>query len=411
VTDAVFGAVRRLLSSPTRGPRIAVVLGRLLGLAFVVCFATGLFSHLLQDPLPGMRFPTDPPWIYQATQGIHVTAGIACFPLILGKLYAVYPRLFDSPPVRSFPHLLERASIALFVAASLVEITIGLVNTFQWYPWPFPFRQVHFALAFVVIGSLAVHIGVKLPVIARYWTRDRADRAEREEAAAESPAYAGGITGRVQRAIDGLPHESGSPADGRIARRGFLAAIGLSALAVVVLTAGQSARILDPVNLFAPRKAGVGPNALPVNRTAAAAQVEAAAVGPDWRLEVAGGTRPLSLSRGDLLALDQSAAELPIACVEGWSQQAQWTGVPIRALARMAGIPAGTALRITSLEKEGGYRVMEMGPEYADDERTLVALTVNGETLDLDHGYPARIIAPGRPGVLQTKWLQRIEAL
>ena len=34
-----------------------------------------------------------------------------------------------------------------------------------------------------------------------------------------------------------------------------------------------------------------------------------------------------------------------------------------------------------------------------------------GEVLDIDHGYPARIIAPGRPGVLQTKWLDRIEVL
>ncbi|MBU2076234.1 MAG: molybdopterin-dependent oxidoreductase, partial [Actinobacteria bacterium] len=27
------------------------------------------------------------------------------------------------------------------------------------------------------------------------------------------------------------------------------------------------------------------------------------------------------------------------------------------------------------------------------------------------HGYPARLIAPNRPGVLQTKWLSRLEAV
>ena len=42
---------------------------------------------------------------------------------------------------------------------------------------------------------------------------------------------------------------------------------------------------------------------------------------------------------------------------------------------------------------------------------SLVALTLNGETLDLDHGFPARVIAPGRPGVLQTKWLSSIEVM
>ena len=41
---------------------------------------------------------------------------------------------------------------------------------------------------------------------------------------------------------------------------------------------------------------------------------------------------------------------------------------------------------------------------------TLVALQLNGSPLDIDHGYPARLIAPNRPGVLQTKWLIRIES-
>jgi DMSO/TMAO reductase YedYZ molybdopterin-dependent catalytic subunit len=35
----------------------------------------------------------------------------------------------------------------------------------------------------------------------------------------------------------------------------------------------------------------------------------------------------------------------------------------------------------------------------------LVALRLNGAVLHLDHGYPCRLIAPNRPGVLQTKWL------
>jgi len=29
----------------------------------------------------------------------------------------------------------------------------------------------------------------------------------------------------------------------------------------------------------------------------------------------------------------------------------------------------------------------------------------------MDHGYPARMIAPGRPGVLQTKWLSKLEVM
>ncbi|MGI8955066.1 MAG: molybdopterin-dependent oxidoreductase [Nocardioidaceae bacterium] len=29
--------------------------------------------------------------------------------------------------------------------------------------------------------------------------------------------------------------------------------------------------------------------------------------------------------------------------------------------------------------------------------------------MTLDHGYPCRIIAPNRPGVLQTKWVTKLE--
>ncbi|MGA1838755.1 molybdopterin-dependent oxidoreductase [Herbiconiux sp. 11R-BC] len=431
---------------------MAVVLGRLLGFAFLVCFGTGLYSHFLQEPLPWMRFPTQPAQLYQLTQGVHIVAGIACFPLILGKLYTVFPELFQTPPLKGFLHLLERASIALFVGASLVQITIGLLNTYQWYPWPFGFREVHFALSFVVIGSLAIHIGIKLPIISRYWTKRRAataladdehadallaaradvdariarlaaERAERAEAAHPEagidpdlargghPERTGatdittrGLTGRLFRWIDDTP-----AAEPAVSRRGFLTAIGLSTASVVLLTAGQTFAALSPFNLFAPRASGTGPQGLPVNRTAAAAQVTESAVAPDWTLSVANGDRMLALTRAQLHALPQTQVELPIACVEGWSQTATWTGVRVKDLAASVGASPDAALTITSLEKEGGYRVTQMGAEYVGDDTTLVALELNGETLDLDHGYPARIIAPGRPGVLQTKWLSSLE--
>ena len=79
---------------------MAVVIGRLLAIAFLLCFGTGLYSHFLQEPEPWMRFSTVPAQLYQVTQGIHITAGIACFPLILGKLYTIYPQLFQTPPGR-----------------------------------------------------------------------------------------------------------------------------------------------------------------------------------------------------------------------------------------------------------------------------------------------------------------------
>lgn len=149
---------RTAMASPNRTARSAVVTGRLLGIAFLVCFATGVYSHLLQEPPGWMRFPTRPVQLYQVTQGLHITAGIAAIPLLLAKLNVVMPALLQTPPVRGVLHLLERLSIAVFVASALIQVVTGLLNTFQWYPWPFPFRQVHNALAYVIIGLSLIHI-------------------------------------------------------------------------------------------------------------------------------------------------------------------------------------------------------------------------------------------------------------
>jgi DMSO/TMAO reductase YedYZ molybdopterin-dependent catalytic subunit len=40
---------------------------------------------------------------------------------------------------------------------------------------------------------------------------------------------------------------------------------------------------------------------------------------------------------------------------------------------------------------------------------SLLALRVNDADLSPDHGYPARIIVPGLPGVHNTKWVASID--
>ncbi|WP_046509370.1 molybdopterin-dependent oxidoreductase [Streptomyces odonnellii] len=371
-------------------PRTATVVGRLLGPAILVCFLTGVFSHYLQEPpiwLAG-HLPTRPISGYRVTQGLHVISGIAAIPLLLVKLWTVYPRLFVRPPVRSVLHALERASIAVLVAATLLEVFMGLLNTVQWYPWPFSFRQVHWSLAWVVIGSLLLHLAVKAPVIAAHWRR---------------PA-----TADPEAAVD--PGGDGAePAADRVDRRSLLFGLAASVGAVTLVSAGQSVTPLKDLALLAPRDPDTGPQGLPVNRTFAAAGI----TGDDlrsWRLRV-DGPKPYELTLAELRAMRQYRAELPIACVEGWSKSAHWEGVRIKDLLARAGLPDGAPLRIVSLQRRGGYGVTEMDRAYTRDGLTLLALRLNGAVLAPDHGYPARIIAPNRPGALQTKWVTRLEVL
>ncbi|MFH9728235.1 molybdopterin-dependent oxidoreductase [Streptomyces sp. NPDC017254] len=358
--------------------RTATVLGRRLGLAVAVCFVTGVLSHYLQHPpaLLADRLPSRPYWGYRLTQGLHVASGIAAVPLLLAKLWAVYPRLFAWPPVRSVRHALERLSVALLVAAALFELFTGLLNTAQWYPWPFSFVPVHYAVAWLLLGALLLHLAVQWPAIRDHLTR-------------RSPGT------QALAAADGPD------------RRQLLAAVAAGVGAVTLTTVGQSVTALGPLDLLGPRSPARAPQGLPVNRTAAAALVTEASLA-DWRLTVA-GPRPYSLTLEELRAMRQYEVTLPLACVEGWSVSARWTGVRVRDLLDRAGGGPRARCRVVSLEAAGAYRVTEMGRSYAQDPLTLLALGLNGDVLSLDHGYPARIIAPNRPGVLQTKWVGRLE--
>ena len=177
-----------------------------------------------------------------------------------------------------------------------------------------------------------------------------------------------------------------------------------------MVTAGQTVPVLRRVSVLAPRS-GEGPQGVPVNRSAIAAGVLATARSPRYRLTVTNGARSRAFTVDDLRALPQATYRLPIACVEGWSAEAEWTGVVlVDLLAAVAGSPDAD-VRMVSLEAPGPYSRTVLPARHARDPQTLIALQLNGETLNLDHGYPCRLIAPSRPGVLQTKWLSRIEVL
>ena len=83
----------------------------------------------------------------------------------------------------------------------------------------------------------------------------------------------------------------------------------------------------------------------------------------------------------------------------------------VRDLAALVGGRAGDEVRVTSLEKRGAYRVSTLGAAHTADPLTLLAIELFGRPLSVDHGFPARIIAPNRPGVLQTKWVAQLEVL
>jgi DMSO/TMAO reductase YedYZ molybdopterin-dependent catalytic subunit len=379
------GARRRdeALARSAHDERTAAILGIALGVAFTVCFVTGLLSHLIQHPPSWFEWSARPAGLYRITQGAHVATGTAAVPLLLAKLWSVWPRLFlalGRDPIE----LLHRATLVPLVGGALFMLFTGYLNIARWYPWAFFFPRAHYWVAWVTIGALIVHIAARAHIARRALTR----------------------AGETMPASDAMPASEVTP---RVTRRGLLAwAFGTSA-GLVLITAGQTVPLLRRTVLLAPRRPDIGIQDLPVNQTAADAGVVEAAQRRDWRLVVeVDGAERASLELAALRAMPQRTAELPIACVEGWSRSATWTGVSLRDVLALVGVDGDRPVEVRSLEHDGLYGRSTVEPRVWRDADTLLALQLNGEPLHLDHGYPLRLIAPNRPGVMQTKWLDRL---
>jgi hypothetical protein len=368
-------------SSRLRSPTVSARLGVAVGICFGTAFLTGLLSHYAQLPHQPVPFPVNPVWGYRVTQGLHVISGTAAIPLLLVKLWSVFPKLFARPPRRIGLLLVEaaeRVSIAVLVGAAITELATGVANVAQWYAWDFNFRRSHFALAWIAIGAMVVHIAVKLPVI------------------------------RAALGVDPDADDAPDAAVTGLTRRGLLRVAWAGSAVAVLATGFGTIRGLGRASVLAARSRDEA-EGLPVNRSAVDAGVTATATSSAYRLVVSRGSREVALSREQLLALPQHTQVLPIACVEGWSVDGRWTGPRIRDLLDLVDAPSGSDIVVRSLQQHGPDRVTTLPGNFAGDERTLLALALNDEPLALDHGFPARVIAPNRPGALQTKWVAALE--
>jgi DMSO/TMAO reductase YedYZ molybdopterin-dependent catalytic subunit len=385
-------------------------------------YQPGLFGNALGRKLGPLDFylfgwPTGPSWLYALTQGLHVTIGLALFPVILAKLWSVIPRLFEWPPVRSPAHALERLSLALLVGGALFEFVTGILNIQYWYVFPFSFVQAHYYGAWVFIGAFIAHVTLKFGTMRRSLQMRRevqslvALEGDPSLVALEGDPSLVALDGDPSLvALEGEPSlVAPSPAAATMSRRALLGTVAAGSLLLLVQGAGQS--LGGPFRSLAfllPRgRVRPGPLGFPVNKTAVAAGISAPKVGSSWRVQLV-GERAVSLSRDQLLAMPQHTHDLPIACVEGWSTTQRWSGVRLRDLAALCGVTGSARVYTTSLDP-GSYGHATLGHEQVADDRSLLALRVNGVDLSLDHGYPARVISPAIPGDHCTKWVTNMK--
>ena len=216
------------------------------------------------------------------------------------------------------------------------------------------------------------------------------------------------------------PPAAGQPPEPGVGRRAFLAG-GIGAGASVVLGA-MLYRFYRMGTFFYDGREYKGPGVQKITPIAPQDefyQVSKNLLDPDvvrneWALEVAGRVKlPRTYSFVEIAALPATEQETTLLCISygigsGLCSNARWKGVRVRDLLNAA-IPDSNTAALLFHAADGYYEQFDF--LKAMEPTTLLAYEMNGQPLPQRHGFPLRMIVPGRYGEKNPKWITRIELL
>ena len=127
----------------------------------------------------------------------------------------------------------------------------------------------------------------------------------------------------------------------------------------------------------------------------------------DWRLAVDGMVaRPASFSLAELKSYPSRSQITHLACEEGWSFIAEWTGVPLFHVLDVVGIlPQARYVVYFSIQR-GWWDSVDMAD--ALHPQTLVTYGMNDGELPVGHGGPIRLRVPRQLGYKNVKYITRL---
>ena len=125
-----------------------------------------------------------------------------------------------------------------------------------------------------------------------------------------------------------------------------------------------------------------------------------------WSVLVTGDVnQPLSITYEQLAGHAQERIRTTLDCTGGWYSEQEWEGVSLSTLLDRAGVREGA--RSIVVKSVTGY---SRAYTVEDARGLLIAMRVAGQPLTHGHGFPARIVAPGKRGYWWVKWVRSIEA-
>jgi DMSO/TMAO reductase YedYZ molybdopterin-dependent catalytic subunit len=134
-----------------------------------------------------------------------------------------------------------------------------------------------------------------------------------------------------------------------------------------------------------------------------------------WSLRVTGMVaQPLKLSYQELRAVPATTEYVTLECISNdvggdLISTGRFTGVPLRDLLTMAQVRPGAGA-VNFRATDGYTESLPMSVVMSAPE-ILVAHELDGAPLPDEHGFPARMLIPGRYGMKGPKWLEQIDVV
>ena len=127
-----------------------------------------------------------------------------------------------------------------------------------------------------------------------------------------------------------------------------------------------------------------------------------------WTFRVWGEVdNPISLNWEELSALPTVEVTQDIHCVTRWSRfDVTFAGVPWSAVRELIGERPSARYAIAHAEQ--GF-TSNVPISFLEDERAVLATHADGEPLTAEHGWPLRLVIPGKYFWKSAKWLRGIE--